>query len=126
MKCALDISNFLDEISILLFSSISLHCSLNNAFLSLFAILWNSAFSWVHLSLFPLPFAFLLSSAICKASSVHHFAFLHFFFFGIVLVSASCKMLLTSIHSSSGTLSTRSNPLNLSAVGRAKIYSWNM
>ena len=32
---------------ILLFSSISLHWSLRNAFLSLFVILWNSAFKWV-------------------------------------------------------------------------------
>ena len=35
---------------ILLFSSISLHCSLKKAFLSLLAILWNSAFKWVFLS----------------------------------------------------------------------------
>ena len=38
---------------ILLFSSISLHCSLKKAFLSLLAILWNSAFSWVYHSLSP-------------------------------------------------------------------------
>ena len=31
----------------------------------------------------------------------------------MVLVTASCTMLQTSVHSSSGTLSTRSNPLNL-------------
>ena len=36
---------------LLLFSSISLHCSFKKAFLSLLAILWNSAFSWVYLSL---------------------------------------------------------------------------
>ena len=39
---------------ILLFSSISLHWSLKKAFLSLLAILWNSAFKWVYLSFFPL------------------------------------------------------------------------
>ena len=33
---------------ILLFSSISLHWSLRKAFLSLLAILWHSAFKWVH------------------------------------------------------------------------------
>ena len=38
---------------ILLFSSISLQCSLTKAFLSLLAILCNSAFSWVYLSLSP-------------------------------------------------------------------------
>ena len=46
---------------ILLFSSISLHCSLKKASLSLLAILWNSAFSWVSLSLSPLPFTSFLS-----------------------------------------------------------------
>jgi len=35
---------------VLLFSSISLHWSLKKAFLSLLAILWNSAFKWVYLS----------------------------------------------------------------------------
>ena len=38
---------------ILLFSSISLHWSLRKAFLSLLAILWNSAFKWVYLSFSP-------------------------------------------------------------------------
>ena len=99
---------------VLLFSTITLHWSLRKAFLSLFAILWNSAFKWVYLSFSPLPFTSLLFSAISKASSDNHFAFLHFFFLGMVLVTASYTMPLTSIHSSSGTLSIRSNPLNLS------------
>ena len=51
--------------------------------------------------------------AICKASSDSHFAFLHFFFLGMILITASYTMPWTSIHSSSGTLSIRSNPLNL-------------
>ena len=82
---------------ILLFSSLSLHWSL-------FAILWNSAFKWVYLSFSPLPLASLLYSAICKASSDSHFAFLYFFFLGMVLITASCTMSWTSIHCSSGTL----------------------
>ena len=49
---------------------------------SCLAILWNSAFSWVSLSLSPLLFPSLLSSAICKVSSDNHFAFLHFFCWG--------------------------------------------
>ena len=109
MKCSLGISNFLEEIylvfAILLFSSISFHCSLRKAFLSLLAILWNSAFRWVCLSFSPLPFASLLFSAICKASSDNHFAFLHFFFLGMVLITVSCTMSRTSVHSLSGTLS---------------------
>ena len=44
----------------LLFSSISLHWSFRKYFLSLLAILWNSAFGWVYLSLSPLPFASFL------------------------------------------------------------------
>ena len=84
--------------------------------LSLLAILWNSALSWVYLSLSPLLFAYLLSSAICKASSDTHFAFLHSFFFGMVLFTGSCAVLQTSVHSSSGTLFTRSSPLNLFAT----------
>ena len=98
---------------ILLFSSISLHWSLREAFLSLLAFVWKSVFKWVYLSFSPLPFASLLFSAICKASSDNYFAFLHFFFLGMVLITASYTMSWTSIHSSSGTLCIRSNPLNL-------------
>ena len=90
---------------ILLFSSISLHWSLRKAFLSLLAILWNSAFKWVYLSFSPLPLASLILSAICKFFSDNHFAFLHFFFFGIYLITASCTMSRIYVHSSSGTLS---------------------
>ena len=86
---------------ILLFSSISLHLSLKKAFLSLLAILWNSAFRWVYLSLSPLPFASLLFSATYKASSDSHLAFLHFFFLGTVLITTFCTMSQTSIYSSS-------------------------
>ena len=57
-------------IPILLFSSISLDCSLKNAFLFLQAILWNSAFHWTHLSLSPLPFPSFPFSAICKAHTL--------------------------------------------------------
>ena len=39
--------------------------------------------------------------------------FLHFFFMGMVLITTSRTVLWISIHSSSGTLSTRFNPLNL-------------
>ena len=97
---------------ILLFSSISLHWSLRKAFLSLLAILWNSAFKWVYLS-FSLWLFSSLFTAICKASSDIDFAFLHFYFLGMVLIPVSCTMSRTSIHSTSGTLSIRSRSLNL-------------
>ena len=62
----------------------------------------------------PLPLTALHFSAICKASSDNHFAFLHFFSLGMVLIPVSCTMSQTSVHSSSGTLSVRSNPLDMS------------
>ena len=79
----------------------------------LLAILWNSAFRWMYLSFSPMPFSSLLFTALCKAFSDNHFALLHFFFLEMVLNTTSCTMLWTSIHSSSGTLSIRSNPLNI-------------
>ena len=48
-----------------------------------------------------------------EASSDNLFPFLHVFFFGMILVTAFCAMLWTSIHSSLGILSTISNLLNL-------------
>ena len=91
MKCSLGISNFLQEISSLSHSTV-LHWSLKAAFLSLLASLWNSAFRGVYLSFSPLPFPSLLFTAICKASSDNHFAFVHFFSLGMVLIPASCTM----------------------------------
>ena len=90
---------------LLLFSSISLHWSLRKAFLSLLDILWNCAFICIYLFFFPLPFTSLLFTAIWKASSDNHFAFLQFFSLGMILITASCTMLWISVHSSSGTLS---------------------
>ena len=98
---------------ILLHSSISLQWSLRKAFLSLLAVLWNSAFKWVYLSFSPLLSASLLFTAICKVYSDSHFAFLPFFFSRMVLLPVSCTVSQTSDHSSSGTLSIRSSPLNL-------------
>ena len=95
---------------ILLFSSISLHCSFKKSF-SLSWLIFGTLHSVGYI--FPFILCLSLLLAICKTSSDNHFAFLHFFLFGMVLFTFSCTMLETSIHSSSGTLSTRSNPLNL-------------
>ena len=86
---------------------------LRKAFLSFLVILWNSAFRCLYLSFSPLLFASLLFTAICQASLDSHFAFLHFFSMGMVLIPVSCTMPRTSFHSSAGTLSIRSRPLNL-------------
>ena len=78
MKCSLGISNFLEEIS-------SLSCSI--VFLYFFALITEEGFLispccslelciQIGISFFsPLPFASLLSTAICKASSDNHFPF---------------------------------------------------
>ena len=84
---------------------------LRKAFLSLPVTLWNCIQMDISF-LSPLPFASLLFSIICETSS-DDFALLHFYFLGMVLITASCTMSRTSIHGSSGTLSIRSNPLNL-------------
>ena len=116
MKCFFDISDFLEEISILFCSivfSIHWHCLLKNTFFSLLAILWNSAFSWVYLSLSSLPFA-TLSSATCKTSSKQSLCLLAKQSLSFSLGWFwSCTLLLSSVHSSSGTLPTKSNPLSL-------------
>ena len=106
---------------LLLFSSSFMHCSLKKAF-SLLAALWNSAFSWMHLSVSPLLFDSLHSSTICKASSDKHFAFLLSFFFRMVLFVTSCTILQTFVHSFSGTLLTRSSPLNLFITSTVNPY----
>ena len=106
---------------ILLFSSISLHCSLKKAFFKSFlALLWNSAFYWVYLFLSLWPFTSLLFSAVCKSFSDNHLPFSFFFGGAMVLVTAFYTVLQISIHGSSGTLSSRSNPLNLFVTSTLK------
>jgi len=81
MTCSLGISNFLEEISSLSHSIVFLYffaLITEEGFLCYF--FWNSAFKFVYLSFSPLPFMSLLFSAICKASSDSHFAFLRYFF----------------------------------------------
>ena len=104
---------------LLLFSSVFMHFSLKKTFLSLLAIFCNSAFSRVYLSLSPLLFTSLRSSAVCKDPSDNHFAFLLFFFFGMVLFAASYAILWTSVHCSSGILFIVSNLLNLFVTSTA-------
>ena len=53
---------------------------------------------WVYLSFSALLLASILFRAICKASSDSHFAFLHFFLLGMVLIPISCKMSRTSLY----------------------------
>ena len=115
MKYFIGISKFLEEISSLSHSIVFLYFFALIAEEGFFvlAILWNSAFGCLYLSFSPLLFASLLFTAICMASPGSHFAFLHFFSMGMVLIPVSCTMSRTSFHSSPGTLSIRSSPLSL-------------
>jgi len=95
MKCSLGISNCLEETSSLSHSTV---------FLYFFALITEEGFlispcyslelciQMVYLSFSPLFFASLLFTAIYKPSSDSHFAFLHFFFLGMVLILVSCTM----------------------------------
>ena len=117
MKCSLGISNFLKEVSSLSHSIV---------FLYFFALLTEKGFLISPCYSFKLciqmgisflfSFAFSFSSFlsyISKASSDNHFAFLHFFFLEMVLITASCTMSQTSFCSSSGTLFFISTTLNI-------------
>ena len=99
--------------SILSFSSTSLG-SLKKAFLYL--LLFSKT---LHSVGFIFPFLLYLSliffsHLLEKLPQTTILPFLHFLFLGMVLITASCTMSQTSVHSSSGTLSIRSNALNLS------------
>ena len=76
---------FLEKISSLSHSIVFLYFFVlvtEEVFLIYHSILWNSTFKCVYLSFSPLLFTSLLFTAICKASSDSHFAFLHFFSMG--------------------------------------------
>ena len=93
MKRSLGISNFLEEISSLSHSVVFLYffaLITEEGFLSILAILWNSAFKWEHLYFSPLLFSSLLFKGVYKASSDN---FLHFFLLGVVLIPVSCTVL---------------------------------
>ena len=110
LRClhSLGISSFLEEI-VSLFHSV--------VFLCFFALIAEEGFlispcyslelctEMGITFLFSFAFASLLFSAICKGSSDNHFAFLLFFFLGMVLISAFCTISWTSGYSSSGTRS---------------------
>ena len=97
---------------ILLFPSISLLWLLRKAFLSLL-LFFGTLHSDAYIFPFLLCLSFLFFQCYLKGLLRQPFCFFHFFFLGMVLLPVSCTISQTSIHSSSGTLSIRSNPLNL-------------
>ena len=92
MKCSLVISSFPEEIS---------SVSLSIVFLYFFAFITEEGFLISPCyslelriqmeSIFPFLFCLCLFTAICKASSDNQFAFLHFFFLGMVSITASSQ-----------------------------------
>ena len=147
MKCSLKFSSFLEEISSSTHSVVFLYffaLFIKEAFLISIAILWNSAFSCVYLSLSSLLLTSLHSSV--QFSSVQSLGrvrlfvtpwiaagqtfthqlfvktpqtttvFLHFYFWQDGFGHSSCKMLCTSVHRSSGTMSIRFKSLNLFVI----------
>ena len=107
MKCSLGVFNFLEEMSshshlfFLPFLCIDRWRRLSYLFLLFFGTLHSDAYIFPFL----LCFSPLLFTTICKAFPDSHFAFLHFFSMGMVLITVSCTMWQTSVHSSSGILS---------------------
>ena len=96
-ESSLGISNFLEEISSLSHSIVFLYffaLITGEGFLFLLALLWNSAFRCIYLSFSHLPLASLLFLGIFNTSFDSHFAFLHFFFLGMVLINAAIKTIL--------------------------------
>ena len=115
MKCSLGISDFLEDIASLSHSIV---------FLCFFALFSYECFLISHCYsselCFQIRISFLLSFAFSFFPQVFvrplQTTILPFFFLGMVLITTSCTMMQTSIHSSSCSLSVRSNPLNLTSV----------
>ena len=101
MKCSFGISDFLEEISSFPFRCFPLFICIDHLErLSHLSLLF---FGTLYSDGYIFPFLLCLSllfSALCKASSDNHFTFLRFFLLGMVLITASCTMSRTSIHSS--------------------------
>ena len=116
MKCSRGISDFLKEISSLSHSVVFLYFSAliaEEGFLISPCYSLELCIQMLISFLFSFALHFSSFTAICKASPDSHFAFLHCFSLGMVLIPVSCTMSRISFHSSSGTLSIRSRPLNL-------------
>ena len=107
MKCSLDISDFLEDISSFFsFYCLSLFlCVVHLRSLSCLSLLFFGTLqSDGYIFCFLLCLSFLFSD-IHKTSQDNHFALLHFFFLCMVLAITCCTVIWTSVHSSLGTLS---------------------
>ena len=85
--------------------SISLHCPLKKTFLSLLAILCNSAFRWAYLSFSPLHVTLFFSQLFVRPSQTTILPCCISFSWRWFWSLFYCPVLQSSIHRSSGTLS---------------------
>ena len=102
------ISNFLEEISSLSHSIVFLYFFAQiteEGFLISPCYSLDLCIQIGDLSFSPLPLPSFIFSAIHKTSSDSRYVFFHFFFSGMVLITASYTMSRTSVHSSSSILS---------------------
>ena len=116
MICSLANSNFFEEISrpsnslifFYLFALFTYKVLLN------LSVLCSGTLCSVG-CIFPFSLAFQFSSFLGSLQGLLRkpLCLLVFLFLGIALVTVSCTVLQISVHSSSGTLTTRSNPSNL-------------
>ena len=99
MNSSLVIPNFLEEIYTFPLYCFPLFLCIDHwgrfSYPSLLFFGTPSIFKLIDHSFPPLLFASLLFTAVCMVSSDSHFAFSHFFFLGMVLITASCTMLQT-------------------------------
>ena len=115
MKCSLGNSNFLEEISSLFHFIVFLYffCTIHWRRLSYLSLQFGTLHSDGYIFPFHLSFSLLFFSQLfVRPPQTAILLFCNFFFMGMVLIPVSCTMSQTSIHSSSGTLSIRSSPLN--------------
>src|SRR5574337_1311052 len=116
MKCSFGISDFLEEIPSLSHSVVFLYffASIAKEGSHLSLLFFGTLHSDVYIFPFLLCFSLLFFSQLfLRPPQTAILLFLHFFSMGMVLIPVSCTVSPTSFHSSSGTLSIRSRPLNL-------------
>ena len=117
MKCYLRISNFLVDISSLSHSIVFLYFFDHLGRLSYLSLLFfGTRHSDEYIFLFILCLALHLFYQLFVRPPQTTILLFSFLFLRMVLITACCTMSLTSVHSSSGTLSIRSNPLNLLVI----------
>ena len=114
MKCSLGISDFLEEISSLSHFIVFLYLCINHWGRLYLSFLF---FGTLHLNGYIFRFLLYLLHLFFSQLFVSppQTTILPFWisFLGMVLIPASCTVSHTSVHSSSGSLSIRSSPLNL-------------